>query len=298
MLADTGSDSGPQRPPPNEEPAGAIYRGTVIHKRLRPVPHALRYSVFTLWLDLDRLDEVAAKCRWFSCNRFNLIAFYDADHGPGDLGPANTAADHVRQLCADADVLGAQDKRPLCVQALCYPRVLGYVFNPLTVYLASDPSTGAPRAMVYEVNNTFGDRRSYVIPLSGDDVSAGNSADTDHSDGSPWTHGCAKQLFVSPFNRVEGSYRFHVLLPGERCVVGILHSNADGPLLKAFFAGDRHTLNDTGLLATLIRYPLMTLKVMGAIHVEALRLWWKGLKLNKRPRGPRFAVSPGAGDDA
>jgi DUF1365 family protein len=249
----------------------AIYAGHVVHKRLRPKVHELRYRVFALLLDLDRIDETARGLRLFSHNRFNLVSFYDSDHADRSGRPAG---EQVRALLAGSGIAGEN----LRILALCYPRILGYVFNPLTTYFCVD-AAGRLQAVVYEVSNTFGERRSYVLPVGG------QSAD------GAVHQTCAKQLYVSPFNTDTGRYTFHLHLPEEEVTVGVNLRDESGPLLKAHFHGTRQRLDDRSLARHLVRFPLLTLKVIVAIHYEALRLWLKGLKLTTRTPAAPFAVS-------
>jgi len=251
-------------------PCGRIYVGMVTHKRLRPREHSLRYRVFSLLLDVDRIDEAAAGRRYFSRNRWNLVAFFDRDHGAGDGRPVGT---HCRELLARAgiDVGGGR------IWLLCYPRVLGYVFNPLSVYYAHDEG-GALRGIVYEVSNTFGERRSYVIP-----VRDPGQRVIDQS--------CAKEMYVSPFAAVRGRYGFRVVPPGDDIVLAVTFRDAEGPLIKTMFKADARPFSDRGLLQVLAAMPLMTLKVIAAIHLEAAKLWWKGVPVVQRLRSPRYAVS-------
>jgi hypothetical protein len=240
-----------------------VYRGHVVHKRLAPRQHALRYAVFSLLVDLDRLDALSRRLRLFSRNRFNLLAIHDRDHGAGD---GVEIASHIRGVLASHGLAHAGRR----IRMLCYPRVLGYVFNPLTVYFCDD-AEGSVRAIIYEVSSTFGERRSYVAPVK----AVGEKLPL---------HACAKALFVSPFNVIEGRYTFHVQAPAERVVVGILLRDAQGtPMLKAHFAGERAPLTDAMIARLLLSYPLMTLKVIAGIHLEALRLWLKGVPLVRRP---------------
>jgi DUF1365 family protein len=147
------------------------------------------------------------------------------------------------------------------VEVLCYPRIFGYVFNPLTVYFCRDGDV--LRAILYEVHNTFGERRTYVIS-----VREGASA---------IEQSCVKELYVSPFVPMDCAYRFHIEPPGDRVMIGIDETDPKGLLLKASFAGRRQELTDATLLRALFAYPLMTLKVTAAIHWEALKLWAKGV---------------------
>lgn len=248
----------------------AIYAGIVSHKRLRPKPHALSYGVFSLFLDLERLDALDRRLTLFSHNRWNLFSFHDRDHGTGDGTPL---ARHVRELLSRAghDVDGGR------LMLLCYPRVLGYVFNPLSVVYAFDRRDQLA-AVVYEVNNTFGERRSYVLGFG----EPGAAVHAQH---------CAKEMFVSPFAPGRGDYGFRITRPGDDLLVAVMLRDAGGPLLKTMFQGRRRSLNDASLLRLAVRYPLLTLKVIGAIHLEALKLWLKGIPVVRRHRSPRYSVS-------
>jgi hypothetical protein len=242
-------------------PESCIYAGEVVHKRLRPVRHALRYKVFNVFADVDELPRLSRKLRLFSYNGRNVFSIRDSDHGPGDGTPISA---HVRGLAQKhAPSLGI-----VRFFIFCYPRLFGYVFNPLTTYYGYD-SEGRLRLMIYEVNNTFGGRTYYVLP----------------SDGTARTffQSCGKALHVSPFNRVDGHYGFHVAAPGENLSLGITLTTPEGPCLKAYFAGRRRQLSDWTLVRQFFAIPLLPLKVIGGIHLEAARLWLKGLKLQPRP---------------
>ena len=189
---------------------GRVYTGNVVHKRIRPRPHALSYRVFSLLLDVDKIDELAGALRTFSRNRFNLLSFHDRDHGSGDGTPAGVQA---RSVLAKAGI-GLEGGRILL---LAYPRVLGYVFNPLSVYYAF-AAGGELVALIYEVNNTFGERRSYV-------VRAGDCQGRVHA------QSAKKQMYVSPFASGSGRYGFRVTVPGETLLVGVQLHDEDGPLI-------------------------------------------------------------------
>jgi len=253
--------------------ASALYEGVVTHSRLRPKKHKLRYSVFSFLLDLDEIDDLAAKLRLFSRNKFNLFSFHDRDHADG--AGSNLRA-RLETILSQHDLADCAHK----IQLLCYPRLLGFVFNPLSVYFChrSDGSVGA---VMYEVSNTFGDRHSYLIPV-GDEALDEKGV---------LRQSCAKGLYVSPFIDMVADYHFCIKVPGDTVAVTIRETDADGPFLNAAFVGDRNALSDRKLLGAFIRYPLMTLKVVAGIHWEALHLWRKGMKFHKRPAPPRDAVT-------
>lgn len=247
----------------------AIYRGEVVHERLRPKHHKLRYRVFSLLVDLDHVAALGKRLRLFSHNRFNLFSFHDRDHGPGD---GQDLARHIRALLAQAGLADCGAR----ILLLGYPRMLGYVFNPLSVYFCLD-GAGRLGAIAYEVSNTFHERKTYLLAAEGED-------------GKSLYQKCAKSFYVSPFNTARGTYSFHIQPPDERVGIGVALRDEQGPLMRAHFAGSREPLNDRALARLALRYPLMTLKVIGGIHLEALRLWWKGVPLARRQAAPGYSV--------
>lgn len=157
------------------------------------------------------------------------------------------------------------------------PRVLGMVFNPLTVYFCHR-ADGGLQAMLYEVNNTFGQRHSYLIPVTGDVRGALRQR-------------CDKRFYVSPFMDMGLSYAFRVTLPDESLSLGVDAHDAAGPVLLAAFTGRRRPLTDARLLAAFLAHPLLAGRVLGGIHWGALKLWWKGMRLRPRPAPPAEAVT-------
>lgn len=249
--------------------SSSIYAGTVVHKRLAPERHAFTYRVFSLCLDVDEIDRLDAQLRLFSRNRFNLLSLRDSDLGEPGAEPVAAKARRLL-VAADLERFGAK------IELVCYPRLLGYVFNPLSVYFCRD-SRHALGAIIYEVTNTFGERKSYVIPAPGGDGSVHQS--------------CEKQLYVSPFTGASGSYGFHAIAPCERIVIGVNFREGGRPVLKTHFSGERLALTDRSIAALVARHPLMTLKVFGAIHVEAARLWKKGVPLVPRHTSPPYSFT-------
>ncbi|MBZ8131922.1 DUF1365 domain-containing protein [Afifella sp. IM 167] len=250
--------------------ASALYAGKVVHSRLKPRRHRLSYRVFSLLLDLDELPELDRKLRLFGHNRRAAISFLDRDHGNGRPGELRAWVD------ANLAEAGIEGGGP--VRVLAYPRLFGFVFNPLTVYFCHAAS-GRLSGILYEVSNTFGERRTYVIPV---EEGAGPAIEQE----------CDKLLYVSPFIPMECHYRFRIEPPGERVTIRIGEEDAEGPLLVAAFSGERREMRDGVLMRALFGYPLMTLKVIGAIHFEALRLWWKGVPVFRHlPAAERIATT-------
>jgi uncharacterized protein len=243
-----------------------LYVGQVGHRRGSPVSHHFRYRVYNLFVDLEDLPLLDTRLRLFSYNRFNLFSVADRDHGPGD---GKSLKDHVWSLVRKSG--SAAKVTRICM--FCYPRVLGYVFNPLTVYFCLDADEQVVLA-IYEVNNTFGQRHSYVMPMD----KVGEQQ-------------CPKKLYVSPFNPVEGSYRFRIEAPASEIKLTIALTKAETPCFKAWFHGVRVPLSDGTLLRSFFSLPLQPLKVMAGIHFEALRLWLKGLRISPRPGPPGDAAS-------
>jgi len=248
----------------------ALYVGSVMHRRLRPRAHNLRFRVFWILLDLDELDRLPRTVRLFSYNRLNAVSFHDADHGDGSTTPLRRQIDrHLRE--AGIDNAGGS------IQLLCMPRIFGYGFNPLSIYFCYRPDESIA-AILYEVHNTFGERHTYLIPV-GDGVRGAID------------QCCQKVFYVSPFMDMDLTYAFRVAVPGERVSVAIDTSDADGRLLTAVLAGKRKPLNGASLLRVLVTHPAVTLKVIGAIHWHAVRMLLKGFTLRARPRPPHNPVT-------
>jgi DUF1365 family protein len=248
----------------------SIYESRVFHKRLKPKQHRLAYRVFYMLLDLDELDQMHRRLRWFSVNSFNVFSFFDRDHGSGTNEPLRSWLD--RQLAeAGINLNGGRAK------ILCLPRIFGYVFNPISVFFCYDADESL-RAILYEVSNTFGQRHNYLAEISGDSAGA-------------LKHSCEKRLYVSPFMEVAGRYHFTVKPPGEKLTVHIHQTDAEGPILDAWIKGSRSSISDASLLNKLVRYPLLTLKVIAGIHWEALKLLIKGVDLKTRPNPPDHSIT-------
>ncbi|MEP7239439.1 MAG: DUF1365 family protein [Devosia sp.] len=247
-----------------------LYAGTVMHARLRPRRHKLKYRVFSLLLDLDEIGGLSRSLRLFGHNRPALFSFHDRDHGDG------SGNDPRGWVTAQLEAAGVTLNDPH-IEVLCYPRILGYVFNPLTVWFCRDGEV--LRAILYEVHNTYGERHTYVIPVPADATGVVEQR-------------AGKDMYVSPFMPMTCSYGFRITPPGERVVVAIDETDAEGLLLTASFAGMRQPLTDATLLRAFLAYPLMTLKVTGAIHWEALKLWLKGVPVFRhRPAAAAAATT-------
>jgi len=248
--------------------AARLYPGKVMHARLMPFGHRFAYRVFSLLIDLDRLGEAGRMSRFFAVNRAAPVSFHEADHlEKGSDAPSLRA--YADKLVADAGL-----PRPASVQLLCYPRILGYVFNPLSVYYCRGED-GELSALIYEVRNTFGERHTYVCPVEDGQLSAAGLRQER-----------TKIFYVSPFIDLGARYHFRMLPPGDTVRMRILETENGKPLLSATFSGEAKALTSANLLALLARLPFMTMKVVVGIHWEALKLWLKGAKFHSRGKPP------------
>ncbi len=247
---------------------GVVYEGAVTHRRFKPVTHRLKYNVFSFLLDLEGLDRFSSGLRFFSRNKFNLFSFLDRDFGGG--GKEDVAV-YIRNVLRDAGIdAGGR------ILLLCYPRMLGYAFNPLSVYYCYDGNDRLA-AMIYEVRNTFGGKHSYLMPVK-ENAEQINQA-------------TAKLFHVSPFIDMNMRYHFSLSRPGDDISVFIQTADQEGPLLNAAFTGDGSQITDRKLISLFFRYPLMTFKVIFGIHWEAIKLLAKGLRLRPGAPTPKTPVT-------
>ena len=248
----------------------SLYVGHTTHSRLRPRPHRFSYGVFQLLIDVDRIDDAVVGLTCLNKGRFGVFSFAERDHGARDGSPLRRWVD---QKLADAKIAGSAHT----IRLLCFPRVLGFVFNPISIFFvhAADERL---EAVIYEVNNTFGQTHAYVLPAVGA-AKQRQAAD--------------KRLYVSPFYRVEGGYRFEMAAPDETFRL-VIAKQVDGEVdFTANLIAERRALTDAALLGLFFGMPLMTLGVVAAIHWEALRLWIKGAPFGARPPGPKTGFSVG-----
>ena len=236
-----------------------IYIGKVIHRRFKPKEHYFKYSVFSLLIDLDELEDIQKEISIFSYNKFNIISFFDKDHGERD---SSSLKDWVY---SNIKTLGIEEE--VKIKLLCYPRILGYVFNPLSIFFIYDNNENLI-SILYEVKNTFGEQHTYVFKVEGENKSIQNN--------------CSKKFHVSPFIEMNCNYFFRILHPGENLSVIIDQHDHEGKILFASQDGKRTDLTSKNLINSYLKHPLMTFKIISAIHFEAFKLWIKGIKFIKK----------------
>src|SRR6202051_3412264 len=262
------------RPGEPIDAAAALYLGEVMHARLKPIGHCFSYRVMSLLIDLDRLDTADRQSRLFGVNRAALYSFNEADHGMRDGSSLRAYVQNCAAGCG-IDLAGGR------VLLLCYPRLLGYTFNPLSAYFCYR-ADGKLAVIIYEVRNTFGDIHAYVLPVKPGETSAAGVRQAQE-----------KLFYVSPFIEMTMRYHFRVSPPGDSVKLRILETDREGPLLAATFNGRRRALTTTALLRSFFLLPLVTFKIVAAIHWEALRLWLKGTRLAPRPNAATANFNPG-----
>jgi len=291
-----------------------LYIGTVMHQRQDHHAYRFSYKVFNLLLDLDELPALTRRLRLFSHNRFNLFSIDDRDHGPRDGSPLRPWAEqYLRRHGIELE--GGR------IRLLCFPRLLGYVFNPLSVWYC-EHQDGSLRAVICEVRNTFGEMHHYLL----------TAPDKGPMD---WRaeYRARKVFHVSPFIAPDMEYRFHLQEPGKwlrfyiseyemqgrierepeqagstevspglyrthRVVKpqdGVLQSigatpsaererGSDVTMFKACISAIRAPFTDARLLGVALALPLLPFKVMAAIHWQALKLWLRGAKFHRMPQ--------------
>ena len=237
-----------------------IYTGTVIHKRFKPKLHIFNYKVFSMLIDLSEIDLLHKSLKIFSYNKFNIISFFNKDHGPRD-------GSSIKEWVIDNLKKNNIDCSDIQIKLLCYPRIFGYVFNPLSVFYIYDKNSELI-SILYEVKNTFGEQHTYIF--------------TAEKEKNLIQHVCKKKFHVSPFIEMNCVYFFRLLKPGNKISVII---DVQGPVDKILFAsqdGIKSELNNSNLLKSYLKHPLMTFKIIIAIHYEAFKLWTKGIKFIKK----------------
>jgi DUF1365 family protein len=237
-----------------------IYNGQVIHKRFKPKVHYFKYKVFSLLIDLSELETLDRKVNFFSFNKFNLISFHEKDHGERN-GSSLKLWVH-RNL--EKNNIQTKDIK---IKILCYPRIFGFVFNPLSVFYIYNLKDQLISIM-YEVKNTFGEQHTYIFKVTKDSNLIQNN--------------CSKKFHVSPFIEMNCTYFFRLLKPGNKISVVIDQYDSEDKILYASQDGFRSDFNTKHLIISYLKHPIMTFKIILAIHFEAFKLWGKGIRFIKK----------------
>jgi len=237
-----------------------IYNGTVIHKRFKPKEHFFKYKVFSLLIDLSELESLDKKISFFSLNKFNIISFYEKDHGNRD---GSSLIEWVKFNLNENKI----NSKNIKIKLLCYPRIFGYVFNPLSVFFIYN-SDDQLISILYEVKNTFGEQHTYIFRVE--------------EKNNLFQHNCEKKFHVSPFIEMNCKYFFRILKPSEKILIIIDQYDQEDKILYASQDGKRTDFTSSQLIKSYIKHPLMTFKVILAIHFEAFKLWTKGIKFVKK----------------
>ena len=238
----------------------AIYNGQVIHKRFKPKVHYFKYKVFSLLIDLSELDILDKKINFFSINKFNLISFHEKDHGERDGSSLNK---WVHQNLEKNNI----QTKDIKIKILCYPRIFGFVFNPLSVFYVYNLKDQLI-SILYEVKNTFGEQHTYIFKVTKDSNLIQNN--------------CSKKFHVSPFIEMNCTYFFRLLKPGNKISVVIDQYDNEDKILYASQDGFRSDFDTKHLIISYLKHPIMTFKIILAIHFEAFKLWAKGIKFIKK----------------
>ena len=241
--------------------------GQVRHKRIKPVEHAFAYPTYFLMLPMRSMAKSSSMATTsIKRNRWAALSFYDKDHGDG-RADALAWLDELLHSEGIADATGE-------VWLHCYPRVLGYTFKPVSFWYCHHLD-GTLRAIVVEVNNTFSERHCYLLdkPVFGAEQTA------------------TKVFHVSPFNHVEGSYRFRFMTTNHNTIARVDYDDGTGPLLETSVSGELEPITPQSIRKALWRYPMMTFGVIARIHWQALKLWRKRIAYVAKPTPPELFIT-------
>ena len=235
-----------------------IYNGEVTHTRFKPIRHFLKYKTFSLLIDLDEVNLLDKSISIFSHNKFNIFSFYDTDHGDRDGSNLKEwVILNLKKFNIKENITN--------IKILCYPRILGYVFNPLSIFYCYEKDKLI--AIFYEVKNTFNEQHTYIFKIKNNEEIVQK---------------CKKKFYVSPFMDMETYYNFKLKNPNDKLSVFIKQTDVEGTILTATQTGDKKEFSFKQLAINFLKYPLMTIKIIGSIHYEALLLWKKGAIYRKR----------------
>lgn len=273
--------------------SSCLYECVIVHRRLRPKRYAFEHRIMMLYADLDELPIIDRSTRLLSHERRNLYSLRDADYLPtGAQGPLKSRV--IAFLRERGIRIGAAGR----VRLLTLPRILGYIFNPISVYFCSDEHD-TPLCAIVEVGNTFRERKLFLLPgPAAPTVPEGQSM----SEPARFRLRVPKHYYVSPFSSLDICFDFDLRVPGPTLQLHIEDWDADGKLLDSHLAGGRVPLSDYQLLRLALKFPALTLKVITLIHWHALMLALRGVRWHRKADRPELqrdvlnpSAAPGAG---
>ena len=248
-----------------------LFSNTVIHQRLLPFKYKFKYSLISFYVDYDELKSLDTSISFFSYNKFNIFSFNEKDHGYRDHRP-------LKQFVTDILSKNSIKHDNLKFSVLCFPRILGYVFNPLSVIFCFEQDSLI--AILYEVKNTSNEQHTYCFTNKNSSIKT------------IYQHHCKKKFYVSPFIKMDYYYKFSIQTPSNKLSLLIEQFNAKGE--KVFFAsqiGKRTYFTSATILKSFFKNPLMTFKVIFGIHYQAFRILFKGGKYYSRNKKPIDSIS-------
>ena len=277
-------------------PATCLYECSVMHRRLSPKVHQFSYNLFLFCLDLDDLPATAARVRFFSHNRWNLYSFRDRDHLtlPG-LEKASVQENILTWIRAQPGPPSLPvDHAQIRIHLITLPRVLGYIFNPVSFYFLADRATGQPLCAVVQVGNTFREMKPYLLlpdePAPPSHLLSEAGVPNSSSQSADYRLVTPKLFYVSPYSQLDLHFDFKLRIPNDHLEIHIDdRTGAAGPqVLLSTLAGKRVPLTTRHLLWLTVKFPFITLKVIFLIHWEALRLWLKKVPLYRKSANPEL----------
>ena len=248
-----------------------FYLTTVIHERFNDFKHRFKYSILSFFIDYDELIFLSKKIKVFSYNKFNFFSYYDKDHGYRD---GRSLSNYVEDNLRDNNIFFEKIK----IKIICFPRILGYVFNPLSVIYCY--SNNVLIGIFYEVKNTSNEQHTYLF------------ASNKKSFSKEFSHECNKIFYVSPFIKMKVLYRFQNIVPSDKMSIIIdLFDDNNKKILTASQYGSKISINSMVLLRQLITNPLLSIKVIFTIIYEAIFIVFKGGKYYKRRKKKLDTIS-------
>ena len=248
-----------------------LYKTTIVHQRYLKFHHRFKYSALSMYIDYDEIDMLSKKIRYFSYNKFNVFSFFDKDHGFRDNKTLRSFVESFlnnRKLKFDN----------LKIKIMCFPRILGYVFNPLSVIYCFENNNLV--AIFYEVKNTSNEQHIYCFSSKED------------KNLNEYNHSCYKNFYVSPFIGMKATYRFKNTIPKQKLFINInLFDKDSKKILTASQFGKRISFNSINLFKELFINPLVTIKIIFAILYEAFFIYLKGGKFRKRKKKLKDTIS-------